>query len=89
MRCWLFFRKEEDLEVHLSVVDNICEVRIGDKPEVDGVLPSIEKKLRSRKCLQPNEEDRWRDVYSVLFPGEDIPTPCKCLLCVGSADADI
>lgn len=46
------------------------------------MLPSQEESLRVKKRVPPNttEEQRWNEVYMVLFPGasaESLPTPCK------------
>lgn len=46
------------------------------------MLPSQEEILRVKKRVPPNttEEDRWNEMYLVLFPDADagaLPTPCK------------
>jgi hypothetical protein len=55
----------------------ICEVEVGQSP--DGITAENEQKLRSRKKSQPNQSDEetWRDVYKILFPNEDVPSPCE------------
>lgn len=45
-------------------------------------MPSQEEVLRVKKRVPPNttEEQRWNEVYMVLFPDagpESVPTPCK------------
>ncbi|KAH7306092.1 hypothetical protein BKA65DRAFT_198481 [Rhexocercosporidium sp. MPI-PUGE-AT-0058] len=82
VRCWLFFKDQENLNIHISAT-NICERRDGEAAE--GITPSTEKRLRSRKKLSggQTDNDRWRDIYRMLFPGvtdEDIPSPCKSLM---------
>jgi hypothetical protein len=59
----------------------ICEVKIGQPP--DGISAEDEQKLRSRKRRHPNQsdEDTWRDVYRILFPNEEIPSPCEFMPC--------
>jgi hypothetical protein len=54
-----------------------CEVR-PEEPD-EGVTADIEKRLKSRKKTWPgqSEEDRWREVYQILFPNDEIPSPCK------------
>jgi hypothetical protein len=49
----------------------------GDPPE--GITPENEKRLKSKKKSHPNQtdEDRWRDIYRLLFPSEDVPSPCE------------
>lgn len=49
------------------------------------MLPSQEEALRVKKRVPPNtsEEQRWNEVYMVVFPEERpdaLPTPCKSLL---------
>lgn len=46
------------------------------------MLPSQEEVLRVKKRVPPNttEEQRWNEVYLVLFPETEagaFPTPCK------------
>jgi hypothetical protein len=76
IRCWLFFESQMALNVHLGVV-NICQLRPGEPME--GVTPDMEKRLRSRKKASPDQtdEDRWREIYSMLFPDETVPSPRK------------
>lgn len=87
VRCWLFFKDQENLNIHISAT-NICERRDGEAAE--GITPSTEKRLRSRKKLSggQTDNDRWRDIYRMLFLGvtdEDIPSPCKSLISRKSA----
>jgi hypothetical protein len=76
VRCWLFFKDQFGLDTHLSV-DTICKRRPGTR--TDGITPDMEKRLRSRKKTFANqtEEERWREIYGMLFPDEDVPTACK------------
>jgi hypothetical protein len=76
VRCWLFFKDQDKLNIHM-LATNICERRDGQLAE--GITPSMEKRLRSRKKLSGDqtEEDRWRTMYRMLFPGEEVPSPCK------------
>lgn len=45
------------------------------------MMPSQEEALRIKKRVPPNttEEQRWNEVYLVLFPEENgaLPSPCK------------
>ncbi|EHL02835.1 putative Resistance to glucose repression protein 1 [Glarea lozoyensis 74030] len=64
------------LDTHITVAsEDICEVKVGTAPE--GITAEIERQLRSRKKAHPNqsEEDRWRDIYKILFPNHEIPSP--------------
>lgn len=77
VRCWLYFKCQNDLDIHLDV-ENICERQPGQP--ADGMTPDMEKELRSRKKLpeNQNDEDRWASMYRVLFPdAEGVPSPCK------------
>ncbi|KAL3417091.1 hypothetical protein PVAG01_11091 [Phlyctema vagabunda] len=74
VRCWIFFKSQDDLNIHLSAI-NICNVRPGQP--IEGVSPDMVARLRSRKKFSADqtEEDRWRRMYEMLFPNEDIPSP--------------
>ncbi|KAH8685816.1 hypothetical protein BGZ60DRAFT_523095 [Tricladium varicosporioides] len=75
VRCWLYFKCQNDLDIHLDV-ENICERQPGKT--VDGMTPDMEKELRSRKKSpeNQNDEDCWASMYRVLFPGaEGVPSP--------------
>jgi hypothetical protein len=45
----------------------------------DGITNEIVEKLRSKKKAHrdQSEEDRWKEIYQILFPGEMVPNPCK------------
>jgi hypothetical protein len=77
-RCWKIFKIQEQLDSHLTVLDaDICGLQAGCSPE--GITPEHERRLRSRKKTSPDQtdEDRWKDIYRLLFPNEEIPSPCK------------
>jgi hypothetical protein len=79
-RCWRIFKNQEQLDSHLTVAtSNICDLQLGHPPA--GITPEQEKHLRSRKKTSPNqsEADRWKDIYKLLFPNEEIPSPCKLI----------
>ncbi|KAH6972918.1 hypothetical protein BKA56DRAFT_593014 [Ilyonectria sp. MPI-CAGE-AT-0026] len=76
-RCHEAFESEKTQLEHLTA-EKPCQKR--EKPKLEGVDSSTEKILRSRKHMQKhnNEEDRWREIYVILFPGtnaESIPNP--------------
>jgi hypothetical protein len=75
-RCWLRFKSQEDLDTHLTVL-NICALTPGYPAE--GLTPDLEKKLKCRKKASPEqtEEQRWKEIYRLLFPDEVVPNPCK------------
>ena len=76
------FKDNGALESHVSVArEDICEARPGPPPE--GMTPEQEKQLRSRKrpARIQSEEDKWCNIYSLLFPNETIPSsPCESIL---------
>lgn len=79
-RCWQTFDNQQILNAHITVdATEICQVKPGHPP--DGLTPEMERKLRSRKKAHRDQtdEDRWRDMYRLLFPNEDVPSPCKLL----------
>jgi hypothetical protein len=45
----------------------------------DGITNEMVEKLRSKKKAHrdQSEEDRWKEIYQILFPGESVPSPCK------------
>jgi hypothetical protein len=75
-RCWLPFKTQAALDAHLTVVD-ICALSPGHPAE--GLTLDLEKKLKSRKKASPDqtEEQRWREIYGLLFPNEVVPNPCE------------
>ncbi|TVY20619.1 Uncharacterized protein LARI1_G001289 [Lachnellula arida] len=75
-RCWKTFKTQQQLDSHITVAaTDICDVQPGNPPT--GITPAVEKQLRSRKKSHPNQtdEERWKDIYKLLFPNEEIPSP--------------
>jgi hypothetical protein len=68
---------EEDLSTH-HLPDLHCE------PEVRAVAQisqqQIEETKRMKKRLGESEELYWGRIYTMLFPGEAVPSPCKSSL---------
>lgn len=54
-----------------------CEV-IDTIPPGD-ITTYQEKQLKSRKhtTRRQTDEEKWRDIYGLLFPNEKMPSPCK------------
>src|ERR1700734_521039 len=77
-RCKQIFDTTDALESHRSVPNaeffQICEYQ--DIPEPPGITPIIERRIRSRWRNVPTLE-KWDKIYSILFPNEAIPLPCK------------
>jgi hypothetical protein len=77
-RCWTQFKDQNLLDSHITVAaTDICELKVGSPPE--GITPEHERRLRSRKktSRDQNDEDRWKDMYRLLFPNEQVPSSCK------------
>jgi hypothetical protein len=80
-RCFSEFKSEDLLSEHLRSL-NLCTVLKTDPSEFEeGFDKKQEEQLRSRKGNRPSqtEEDKWKDVYRILFPNEDVskmPSPC-------------
>jgi hypothetical protein len=45
----------------------------------EGITNDMAEKLRSKKKAHrdQSEEDRWKEIYQILFPTEIPPSPCK------------
>ncbi|KAH8897772.1 hypothetical protein GQ53DRAFT_837564 [Thozetella sp. PMI_491] len=75
-RCKKVFKDKDGLKEHL-VVDkkDICE--IDPRPPPEGITPNQLSQLRSRKRTARirSEEDKWCNIYNLLFPNEGIPSP--------------
>jgi len=81
-RCQETFDNDEQLQTHMRT-DPPCQVRSRPRT-MEGINPSQEKLLRSRKRAQRHmtEVEKWKDVYTILFPADDpaeMPSPCKYL----------
>ncbi|KAK3390701.1 hypothetical protein B0H63DRAFT_388880 [Podospora didyma] len=77
-RCWDVFKGDNQLRAHLQQ-DPPCDVRT-NQTLVEGFTKDQEKRLRSRKKVQADmtDEDKWREIYMILFPDDDkatIPSP--------------
>ncbi|KUJ19004.1 uncharacterized protein LY89DRAFT_509659 [Mollisia scopiformis] len=75
-RCWKPFKNQEQLDTHLTVdIAAMCELVPGHPPE--GITTDQERRLRSRKksSRDQSDEGRWREMYQLLFPGEEVPSP--------------
>jgi hypothetical protein len=78
LRCFEIFADEQNLMQHQRSVDG-CSIREGSLAE--GFDAKQEELLRSRKrkSSKCTEEDKWREMYQILFPEDnaaDMPSPC-------------
>ncbi len=77
-RCGATFARDTELVAH-SRAPQACSVRVFQIP--DGFNQEQERLLKRRRKQAGTEGDKWKEMYRVLFPGddeEDIPSPCKC-----------
>ncbi|KAF2031671.1 hypothetical protein EK21DRAFT_35713, partial [Setomelanomma holmii] len=73
-RCYTMFDADSDLSNHLRSA--YCQV--STPQPIEGIDRETLKALRKRSPALRLEEDKWRDVYRLLFPhvsAEDIPSP--------------
>ena len=70
------FESQEDLDAHVEGIEG-CEAKTG--PPVDGVTIKIKERLQTRRktYASQTEADRWEEIYHILFPDEEVPSPCK------------
>lgn len=76
-RCLAEFHDEIDLEAH-SRSDERCDKK--PKTELESMSTKKFELIRSKRRYtkdDPGEEGKWRDIYRILFPGAEIPCPCR------------
>ncbi|KAF4448881.1 hypothetical protein F53441_7769 [Fusarium austroafricanum] len=81
-RCFESFKTEQLLTKHVRARVQ-CEVQSRSSQEKEGINASQSKALhaRAKKCNPGSdpkevEEERWNDVYKIIFPGEgQVPSP--------------
>jgi len=79
-RCGGCFEDKLALDAHFAR-DEACKVR-RPLPQMDGFDEKQEAQLKSRKrsVVPLSEVEKWRQVYSILFPQvpqEHVPSPCE------------
>ncbi|KAK1826624.1 hypothetical protein QBC39DRAFT_15227 [Podospora conica] len=72
-RCKQTFKRSAELELHER--SEGCQMRHVRCPA--DITAQQEKQLKSKRYSTrfQTEEEKWREVYRLLFPGEDIPSP--------------
>lgn len=80
-RCHEIFNTDQAKDEH-TAAEVRCEALTRGAP-LEGFNLTQEKLLRSKKKAhkQMTEEEKWMEVYLILFPDldpENLPTPCKC-----------
>jgi hypothetical protein len=74
-RCSTMFDTDTELSHHLRS----AQCHVSDPQSIEGIDRETLKALHKRSPAFRLEEDKWRDVYRLLFPGEeeeDVPSPC-------------
>jgi hypothetical protein len=76
-RCYTMFDTDTDLSLHLRS----AQCQVSDPQPIEGIDRETLKALHKRSPSFRLEEDKWRDVYRLLFPDveeQDVPSPCTC-----------
>ncbi|KAK3344921.1 hypothetical protein B0H65DRAFT_573451, partial [Neurospora tetraspora] len=74
-RCYEQFKTDDDLKSHQRA-ETPCRLRKDNVPEV--ITDDQDKKLHARAKAGLSEEDKWNDMYRIIFPGpagSKIPCP--------------
>lgn len=74
-RCYEQFKTDEDLKSHQRA-ETPCRLRKDNVPEV--ITNEQDKKLHARAKAGLSEEEKWNDMYRIIFPGpadSKIPSP--------------
>lgn len=74
--CYTTFKSDKEQSNHVRLQQ--CER--SSPQQMDGIDRETVWNLRKRTTALRLEEDKWRDVYQILFPhvpAADIPSPCK------------
>ncbi|KAK3486985.1 hypothetical protein B0T13DRAFT_407999 [Neurospora crassa] len=74
-RCYDQFKTDDDLKRHQRA-ETPCRLRKDNVPEV--ITDEQDKKLHARAKAGLSEEDKWNDMYCIIFPGpagSKIPSP--------------
>jgi hypothetical protein len=82
-RCGKLFDAEKEVVVHLAVFDRCGEDQDRQSLDDRGFSKAQEKLLRKKSTAHQPEEEKWREVYSILFPNDDagaVPSPCNLVM---------
>ncbi len=72
-RCFEHFDEPEALKSHQRA-DIPCKV---NAPVSDGIITEEQdKQLHQRAKSNCTEEEKWDEMYRIIFPGEEVPSPC-------------
>ncbi|KAK4452022.1 hypothetical protein QBC34DRAFT_38242 [Podospora aff. communis PSN243] len=73
-RCKQVFRKQSELAAHAMRPES-CRLREGNGPADISAQQELQLKSKKYASRYQSEEEKWREVYRLLFPGEHIPSP--------------
>jgi hypothetical protein len=64
------------VDEHLKAVIG-CDLSTAEDSE--GITQNLERRLKSRKKTRPDQtpHEMWEEIYSMIFPNDEVPTPCK------------
>lgn len=71
-RCFEFFEDDKALKEHQRA-EKSCKLKT--KAPTNVISEDQEKLLRARAKPNSPSDEKWRDMYKILFPGDKIPTP--------------
>lgn len=71
-RCFEHFDKPEDLKSHQRA-EAPCKLR---QMAIESITDEQEAKLRKRAKAHSTEEEKWAEMYRIIYPGENVPSPC-------------
>jgi hypothetical protein len=82
-RCYVTFNLQTELDNHLKNFEaNGCENLVLPSPE--GITPGVMAMIMKRgdmKGRKPTDEQRWFEIYQLIFPDDPIPiSACKIRL---------
>lgn len=76
-RCLHDFKTPKNLFKHQRQLES-CQI-VTQVPNLDLISDAQEARLKERgKHNSPrSNEEKWADIYKIIFPQEDVPSPCK------------
>ncbi|KAK0705982.1 hypothetical protein B0T26DRAFT_439975 [Lasiosphaeria miniovina] len=74
LRCLTPFEKDEDLKIHQRQAV-ACEVVEPSTTTLEAIDEDQERKLRARAKANQTNEEKWKETFKIIFPGEKVPSP--------------
>lgn len=75
-RCQRTFDEQRDLEEHYRAETELKCPRL-DRPIADGITKAQTDLLDKPSRKGQREEEKWDNVYRILFPLDAVPSPCE------------